>query len=87
MCLSQRHNTVKPVRLEPVAPLSQVKHSTTEPLCSSCELHVLKNIVFLSLKIDFILANSTYPDKMLQYVAFHLGIHCLPKYPFRGFES
>ena len=21
---------------------------------------------------------------MPQYVAFHLGLHCLPKYPFRG---
>ena len=27
-------NEVKPVRLEPVAPRSQVKHSTTEPLHS-----------------------------------------------------
>ena len=29
MCLAQGHNTVTPVRLEPAAPLSQVKHSTT----------------------------------------------------------
>ena len=28
------HNAVTPVRLEPWAPLSQVKHSTTEPLHS-----------------------------------------------------
>ena len=34
MCLAQGHNAVKPVRLEPAAPLSQVKHSTTEPLRS-----------------------------------------------------
>ena len=34
MCLAQGHNTVTAVRLEPVAPLSRVKHSTTEPLCS-----------------------------------------------------
>ena len=40
-------------------------------------------IVFHSLKIDFILAN----DEMLHYEAFHLGLHCLPKYPFRGFQS
>ena len=26
------HNTVTPMRLEPAAPLSQVKHTTTEPL-------------------------------------------------------
>ena len=36
MCLAQKHNTVTPVRLEPAAPLSRVKHSTTEPLCSLC---------------------------------------------------
>ena len=34
MCLAQRHNAVTPVRLEPTAPLSRVKHSTTEPLGS-----------------------------------------------------
>ena len=32
MCLAQGHNTVTPVRLEPAAPRSRVKHSTTEPL-------------------------------------------------------
>ena len=34
MCLAQGHNTVTPVRLEPAAHRSRVKHSTTEPLCS-----------------------------------------------------
>ena len=34
MCLAQYHNTETPVRLEPAASLSQVKHSTTEPLHS-----------------------------------------------------
>ena len=34
MCLAQGHNTVTPVRLKPEAPLSWVKHSTTEPLRS-----------------------------------------------------
>ena len=32
--LAQGHNTVTPVRLEPAAPRSRVKHSTTEPLRS-----------------------------------------------------
>ena len=31
--LAQGHNTVTPVRLEPAAPQSRVKHSTIEPLC------------------------------------------------------
>ena len=39
-----------------------------------------KNIVFLSLKIDFDVANSADPDELLHYV------YCLPKYPFRGFQ-
>ena len=32
MCLAQGHNAVTPVNLEPAAPRSRVKHSTTEPL-------------------------------------------------------
>ena len=33
-CLAQGHNAVPPVRLEPAAPQSRIKHSTTEPPCS-----------------------------------------------------
>ena len=36
-------------------------------------------IVFLSLKIDFSLANSADPDEMLCSVAFHLGLHYFPR--------
>ena len=35
-------------------------------------------IVFLSLKIVFVSANSEDPDEMPHNVAFHLGLHCLP---------
>ena len=38
------------------------------------------------LKIVCILANSADPDEMLHVAAFHWEIHCLPKYPFRGFQ-
>ena len=41
-----------------------------------------KNVVFL--KIDFVLANRPDSDEMPHVAAFHLGLHCLPKYPFRG---
>ena len=34
MCLAQGHNAVMPVRLEPAALRSRIKHSTTEPLRS-----------------------------------------------------
>ena len=34
-------------------------------------------IVFLSLKIVFVLANSVAPDEMPHSKAFHLGPHCL----------
>ena len=44
-------------------------------------------VVFLSLKIYFVLANSADPDEMLHYAAFHLGLHCLPNCPFRGLGS
>ena len=36
--------------------------------------------------IVFILANSADPDEMQHYAAFHLGLHYLPNYPFRGFR-
>ena len=42
--------------------------------------------VFLSLKVILILANDANPDEMKHYAAFHLGLHCLPKYPFMGFQ-
>ena len=32
----------------------------------------------------FVFANSVEPDEMPHYVAFHLGLHCLPKYSFRS---
>ena len=32
------------------------------------------------MKIVFSLANSADPDEMPPYVAFHLGLHCLPKH-------
>ena len=33
-----------------------------------------------SLNIVFILANIADPEEMPPYAAFHLGLHCLPKY-------
>ena len=41
----------------------------------------------LSLKIDFVSANSAEPDEMSPYAAFQLGLCCLPNYPFRGFRT
>ena len=48
---------------------------------------VAKKILYSSLKIDFVLANSAGPDEMLYYVTFHLGLCYLPNYPFSGFWS
>ena len=42
--------------------------------------------MYLSLKVVLILANSADPDEMQHYTAFHLGLHCLPEYPFRGHQ-
>ena len=38
---------------------------------------------------DFFLsfANSADPDKMVHYVPFHLGLHCLLKYLFAGIQN
>ena len=39
--------------------------------------------MLLSLKIVFVSAISADPDEMPHDVAFHLGLHCLPKYAFK----
>ena len=44
MCLAQGYNAVTPMRLEPVAPRSQVKHSSTEPLLSLKKNSMVKKI-------------------------------------------
>ena len=49
------------------------------------QVEFLNCLVFLSLKAVLILANSADPDEMQHYAAFHLGLHCLPKYPFKVF--
>ena len=41
----------------------------------------------MSLKITFISANRADPDEMPPYVAFHLGLLCLPKYPYTGIQN
>ena len=41
--LAQGHNRVTPVRLEPTAAQSQVKHSTTEPLRSQMPFDAFAN--------------------------------------------
>ena len=41
----------------------------------------------MSLKIVFISANSADPDEMPPYVAFHLGVHCLPIFLFTGIQN
>ena len=46
----------------------------------------LNHDVFVSLKVVLILANSADIDEMQHYAAFHLGLHYLPKYPFRVFQ-
>ena len=33
----------------------------------------------------FYFTYSIDPDEMQHYAAFHLGMHCLQKYTFRGF--
>ena len=41
-------------------------------------------LYYLSLKIISVTANSVDPDELWHNMAFHLGLHCLPKYAFRS---
>ena len=42
---------------------------------------IIKKYIFLFLKIDVVLANSTDLDEMPHHAAFHLDLHCLSKCP------
>ena len=56
-------------------------------LSRGVSLKCAKNIVFFCLKISFTFANSVDPDEMQCYATFHLGLHCLQNYMFRGFSN
>ena len=43
--------------------------------------------VFFCLKIFFTFTSSVDPDEIAHYAAFHLGLHCLPKYPLSSFPN
>ena len=58
------------------------KFPSEEQDCFQLEVYI-----FLSLKIDFIIANIADPDEIPQYAAFHLSIHCLPKYLFNVIQK
>ena len=45
---------------------------------------IFKNVVFFCLVSLFTFTDSADPDEMQHYAAFHLGLHCLQKYSFRG---
>ena len=67
--------------------LHTIKSGWSNVYFEGTKVIISKNILFLSLKIDFVTANSADLDEMPLHAAFHLGLHCLPKYPFRGFWS
>ena len=57
------------------------------PVLRACQSKFLLNDAFLSLTIVSILANSADSDEMPPYVAFHQGLHCLPKYLLTGVQN
>ena len=68
-----------------------IKQHTIKSECSivymeGSQVIISKNIVFLTRKINFVLENSSDSDEMQHHAAFHLGLHCLPKYSFSGFQ-
>ena len=46
-----------------------------------------KKLLYFLPEDIFTFTNSVDPDEMQHYAAFHLGLHCLPKYPFWGFPN
>ena len=64
-----------PVRLEPTAPLSPVKHSNAEPLHSRCLLTPLKYYVFENIMENgaFAGANAPFSIVILKYSKLYLN--------------
>ena len=56
--------------------LHTIKSGWSIVYIEASQVENFKNIAFLSLKIDFVSANSAEPDEMQHYAAFHLGLHC-----------
>ena len=74
-----------PIHIDTISmalPIVPLKGSQME---GSQVLNLLNYDALLSMKVVLIIANREDPDEMQHYAAFHLGLHCLPKYPFRGF--
>ena len=47
---------------------------------------IISKQYYISFSEDhFVFPNSADLDEMPHYAAFCQGIHCLPRYPFRGF--
>ena len=54
---------------------------------SWCQVIIFKKYCILLSEDFFTFTNSIDPDEMQHYAAFHLGLHCLQKYSFRGFPN
>ena len=69
------------VKLDPAAPRSRVKHSTTESLRSLKGLQVRLSKLRYTLAPEdcFIFTNSADPDQIPHSVAFYPDLNCLPK--------
>ena len=76
MCLAQGHNAVTLERLEPAAPRSRVKHSTTEPLCSLAlnEMVLLSSQTFVVSWFVMVISSLDFSKVVDQYVFFYFKI-------------
>ena len=47
--------------------------------------HTVLKILYSFVYFFYTFTNRVDPDEMQHYAAFHLGLHCLQKYSFKGF--
>ena len=83
---------VKHTRNSIWAVLLNLRTKTCSPISSAyADIHARYTLVLISKNAFFFHlrtispANSADPGEMPHHAAFHLGIHCLSKYPFKGF--
>ena len=78
--------SIKKILMWEVLPAIALKSEWSIVYIEGSQVIISKKYCIFSLKIDIGLANSADPYEMPNFAAFHLGLQCLPKYPFRGFR-
>ena len=66
---------------------NQTKSKPKSSLLLACTIAVNWDVKHQTIFTIFIVAKRADSDEMPHFEVFHMGLNCLPKYPFRGFQN